>query len=93
MFLFQLHVNNLSYQFIDRQLSQNNSTRFAAKKNCLLPIVRTNYGQMTSAFSAISFWNSLSAELKSSSFFSFKHMLKTFLLVVVVVMMFIDGWT
>lgn len=81
-FLFQLRDNNLSYQFIDRQLLQNNnSTRFAANENYLLPIVRTNYGQMTSAFAAISFWNSLSTELKSSSsLFSFKHMLKTFLL-------------
>lgn len=58
-----------------------NSTRFASRQNLLLPCIHTNYGKQTILFSAISLWNSLTSDVKSSkSLCVFKSKLKTFLL-------------
>lgn len=62
-------------------LYNTNNTRFSENNNLLLPKVNTNYGKMTAFFSAISFWNSLPSNIKSSpSLHCFRRLLKQFLL-------------
>lgn len=80
--LFKLLTNQLLFHFIELScLTNTNPTRFAANYNYLLPSVSTNYGKMTSHFSAISSWNSLPDAIKSLSSLSlFKKQLKEFLL-------------
>lgn len=76
--LHKLLHNNLAFPFIAVDLLQNkNATRFAANNNFLLPMVHTNYGKKTSAFTAISLWNELPSTIKScSSLEIFKKLLK-----------------
>lgn len=70
--------NQLAFPFIASDLLQNNNvTRFAANKNFLSPPAHTNYGEKTSAFSAISFWNALPSSIKCcTSFPLFKKSVK-----------------
>lgn len=86
-FLFQFNLtilfhkllhNNLTFPFIASHLLKNhNVTRFATNNNFLLPMVHSNYGKRTSAFTAISFWNDLPSSLKTCpSFGIFKNSLK-----------------
>lgn len=71
----------LSYDFIDsRHLTNTNITRFAHSSNFLLPIVHTNYGKMTSTFTAIKLWNDLPLTVKTSSVHEFKYAIKLFYL-------------
>lgn len=65
---FKLLHNLLPHEVIHLNLIQNkNITRFATNQNFLLPLVHTNYGKKSSAFTAISFWNTLPSTVKSSS--------------------------
>lgn len=79
---FKLLNKQLAYEFVDLNLLTNtNSTRFAHNNNFLLPKCSTNYGKMTSSFSAIKIWNDLPHSLKqTSSLNTFKHELKCFFL-------------
>lgn len=72
------------YDAIDLvRLRTRNFTRFAANNNFLLPIVHTNYGKKTSCFAAISFWNGLPFNIKSSSSITiFKKMPERFFVVI-----------
>lgn len=80
--LFQLRNALLPFEFIDSVFLQNNNvTRFAMNLNFLLPASRTNYGKMTTAYAAITFWNNMPLSVKTMpTLSSFKKSLKSFLL-------------
>lgn len=62
-------------------LVNSNTTRFSLNRNFLLPRVHTNYGKMTSTFSAIHIWNCLPTAVKlMNGMSSFKSSLKNHLL-------------
>lgn len=80
--LFRAINNDLVLDMFPSNLVCNtNNTRFVSQNNLLLPKVRTNYGKQTIAFSAISFWNTLSIDLKNAkSLFFFKKYLRMHLM-------------
>lgn len=82
IFFFKLLNNQLCFELLDAgTLVNHNTTRFALNNNLLLPKVNTNYGQQTFHFAAISLWNRLPLNIKSShSITTFKKSLKILLL-------------
>lgn len=79
---FNIFYDHLALDiFPQHVLSNSNLTRFASRRNLLLPPIHTNYGKKMIQFSALSFWNSLSSDIKCSTTLRlFKSKLKKFLL-------------
>lgn len=82
IFFFNIFYDHIAVDIFSERITFNsNSTRFASRRNLLLPCIHTNYGKHTIQFSAITLWNSLSPEIKSSnSLRFFKYKLKSWLL-------------